>query len=193
MELEKAAFGMGCFWGPDALFGSLEGVVRTRVGYAGGEKEDPTYRDLGSHTETVLVEYDPERIEYVDLLDVFWENHDFRSYRKPQYASKIFHVNEEQEDIAEVTAENYPDAETDIKPLESFTVAEDYHQKYRLRHSELMEQFEESRNSGGVSGSPENLRFSNMSDEELRDSTLAAKANAVAAGKLDKEELERYR
>ncbi|MFB6190699.1 MAG: peptide-methionine (S)-S-oxide reductase, partial [Candidatus Nanohaloarchaea archaeon] len=81
MELEKAAFGMGCFWGPDALFGSLEGVVRTRVGYAGGEKKDPTYKDLGNHTETVLVEYDPERIGYEDLLDVFWENHDFRSYR----------------------------------------------------------------------------------------------------------------
>lgn len=181
---------MGCFWGPEALFGSLDGVIRTRVGYAGGEKEDPTYDDLGGHTETVLVEYDPEKIGYEDLLDVFWENHDFRSYRKPQYASKIFYLDQEQKDIAEVMIQNYPDAETEIQPLENFTVAEDYHQKYRLRHSGLMEQFEDSRNSPGVSGPPENLRFSNMSDKELRDSPLAAKANAVAAGKLDRDELD---
>ncbi|MFB6191507.1 MAG: peptide-methionine (S)-S-oxide reductase MsrA [Candidatus Nanohaloarchaea archaeon] len=190
MQLEKAAFGMGCFWGPEALFGSLDGVIRTRVGYAGGEKEDPTYDDLGGHTETVLVEYDPEKIGYEDLLDVFWENHDFRSYRKPQYASKIFYVNAEQKDIAGAMIQNYPDAETEIQPLENFTVAEDYHQKYRLRHSGLMEHFEDSRNSPGVSGSPENLRFSNMSDKELRNSPLAAKANAVAAGKLDRDELD---
>lgn len=172
MELEKAAFGMGCFWGPDALLGSLDSVVRTRVGYAGGEKEDPTYRDLGNHTETVLVEYDPDRIEYVNLLDVFWENHDFRAYRKPQYASKIFCLDDEQEELAEITAENYPDAETGIEMLEDFTVAEDYHQKYRLRHSKLMENFED------------------LDDSEFRDSPLAAKLNAYVAGHLELGDLE---
>lgn len=172
MGLEKAAFGMGCFWGPEALFGSLEGVLRTRVGYAGGEKEDPTYQDLGDHTETVLVEYDPEQVEYVDLLDVFWENHDHSAIRKLQYASKIFYLNDEQEELAEVTAENYPDAETGIEPLEDFTVAEDYHQKYRLRHSKLME------------------NLNHLDANEFRDSLLAAKLNAYVAGHLESRDLE---
>lgn len=165
-ELEKAAFGMGCFWSPDALFGAQEGVVRTRVGYAGGEKEDPNYQDLGDHTETVMVEFDPEKISYDKLLELFWKNHDYDRKRKPQYASKIFYLNEEQKQKAEESKIRYHGAVTDIEELDEFYVAEDYHQKYRLRHSKLMEDFED------------------MTAEEFRDSPRAAKANAVAAGYL---------
>lgn len=184
-KLEKAAFGMGCFWGPEALFGAQEGVVRTRVGYAGGEKEDPSYHDLGDHTETVLVEFDPDKISYEKLLELFWENHDYTRETKPQYASKIFYLNDEQRKKAGESGMKHTGAVTDIQELENFHVAEDYHQKYRLRNSDLMEEFEDSRNSDRVSGSPENLRFSDMSEEEFRDSPEAAKANGRAAGYID--------
>ncbi len=175
IELEKAAFGMECFWGPDALLGAQEGVIRTRVGYAGGEKEDPTYRDLGEHTETILVEFDPEKISYDKLLDLFWKNHNYDRKRKPQYASKIFYLNEEQRKKAEESKMRHSGAITDIVELDEFYVAEDYHQKYRLRHSKLMEDFE------------------NMSAEELRDSPRAAKANALVAGYLSEEKYSSFK
>ena len=171
-DLKKAAFGMGCFWGPDALFGAKEGVIRTRVGYAGGDKDDPTYQDLGDHTETVLVEYDPEKISYSKLLDLFWKNHDYDRKRKSQYASKIFYLNEAQRNRAEESKLNYSNAVTDIEKLDEFHVAENYHQKYRLRHSKFMENFE------------------GMNAEEFRDSPRAAKVNAVVRGYLDEEEIE---
>lgn len=166
---------MGCFWGPDTLFGSQEGIIKTRVGYAGGDKEDPTYRDLGIHTETILVEYDPEKISYDKLLDLFWKNHDYDRKQKPQYASKIFYLNKEQRKKAEESKMQHPGAVTVIGELDKFYVAEDYHQKYRLRHSKLMEDFE------------------GMSAEEFRDSPKSAKANAVVAGYLDKEKYRSFK
>lgn len=174
-DLEKAAFGMGCFWAPDALFGAQEGVVRTRVGYAGGEKEDPTYHDLGNHTETVLVEFDPEKISYEKLLELFWKNHDYDRKRKPQYASKIFYFNDEQRMKAEESKLDHSGSVTDIQELNEFYLAEDYHQKYRLRHSRLMEE------------------FGDLNNEEFRDSPKAAKANGVAAGYLSKEKYQEYK
>ncbi len=174
-EVDKAAFGMGCFWGPEALFGAQEGVIRTRVGYAGGEKEDPTYRSLGDHTETVVVEYDTEEISYLDLLDIFWDNHDPRRKRKPQYQSKIFYTSDQQKALATEALEKRPDARTELETLEPFYVAEDYHQKYRLRNSRLMKEFQE------------------MTTEGFRDSPLAAKANGYAAGHLTEEEYNRFR
>src|SRR4051812_14157562 len=70
-----ATFAMGCFWSPDARFGSTPGVVRTRVGYTGGELPDPTYAKLGDHTETIQLDYDPARISYEELLQIFWTGH----------------------------------------------------------------------------------------------------------------------
>lgn len=177
MELEKAAFGMGCFWGPDALFGALEGVKRTRVGYAGGKKDDPTYEELGDHTETVMVEYAPDEVGYGELLDVFWENHDHTRRRKPQYRSKIFYTTEEQQELARSSMEEHPEAETYLEELEEFHVAEDYHQKYQLRNSSLVSEIDE---------------LQGMDDSELQDSELAMRANAVAAGELEREKLEDY-
>lgn len=88
---ETATLAMGCFWSPDALFGSLEGVVRTRVGYAGGSTENPTYWDLADHTETIQFDYDPAKISYPDLLNIFFHNHKpIAEPWKRQYMSAVF-------------------------------------------------------------------------------------------------------
>ncbi|PIK55486.1 putative peptide methionine sulfoxide reductase-like [Apostichopus japonicus] len=73
----KAHFAMACFWGVEATFGCQPGVVRVRAGFMGGEKEGPTYKDLGDHTETVEVEYDPYKTKFSSLLEVFWKYHDY--------------------------------------------------------------------------------------------------------------------
>lgn len=142
-EFETASLAMGCFWGPDALFGSLPGVLRTRVGYSGGTKVNPTYHDLGDHTETVEVDFDPGIVSYEDLLNVFYDNHDARqpAYSR-QYRSAIFYRGEAQRETAEkVTAERTQAAgrlTTALEPFSSFTRAEDYHQKYYLTYDHTL-------------------------------------------------------
>ena len=84
-----------------AQFGCAPGIVRTRVGFAGGTKESPTYRSLGDHTETVELEWDPELTTYASLLDIFWNNHDPTSVCSRQYMSAIFYHSEEQRNEAE--------------------------------------------------------------------------------------------
>ena len=165
-RLKKAYFGMGCFWGVEALFGGADGVVLTRVGYAGGTKDNPTYHGLGDHTETVEVTYDPAELTYTQLLDVFWSSHNpgEKPYSR-QYINAVFYATEDQKKMAEASK---PDGEvnTAVLPLKSFTPAEDYHQKYHLRHSELMEDF----------------RRMYSSEEEFINSAAATRANAAAAG-----------
>ena len=115
-------------------------MVRTRVGYAGGHKKSPNYHDLGDHTETVQVDYDPEVISYAQLLEVFFAAH--RPVRAPwsrQYRSAIFYHDEEQLRLAEEarakTARTWQaTVYTAIEPAGEFYRAEDYHQKYRLRN-----------------------------------------------------------
>jgi peptide-methionine (S)-S-oxide reductase len=107
---KKALFGAGCFWGVEAAFRQLDGVTRTRVGYAGGTTENPTYEDVCSHTtghaEVVEVTYDPERISYEQLLDVFWAKHDPTQLNRQgwdigdNYRSAIFFKDEEQHEAA---------------------------------------------------------------------------------------------
>ena len=85
---------MGCFWSPEALFGHLPGVVRTRTGFAGGTTADPEYRNMGDHSEAVQLEFDPAVISYAELLDVFWSNHrpiNINGYRGRQYQSIAFY------------------------------------------------------------------------------------------------------
>ena len=172
-EVETATFALGCFWGPDALFGSTPGVVRTRVGYAGGTKENPTYHALGGHTETVQMDYDPAKVYYRELLDIFWKNHmpEYQSWSQ-QYKSVIFYHNEEQRQLAyETKAEREAELNktlyTEIRPFTKFYLAEEYHQKYRLQHEkELMEEFE--------------AIYPEMS--AFIDSTAAARVNGYAAG-----------
>jgi peptide-methionine (S)-S-oxide reductase len=166
-KLETATFGIGCFWS-ETVFGKLEGVRKTRVGYAGGSKEDPTYQDLGDHTEVVQVDFDPEEISYGELLDEFWESHSQIAKKKTQYRSVILYHTDEQRRKAEASLEKMEEevgpVETEVEPLKKFYVAEDYHQKYHLRSSKRFEEFED------------------LDDEELRESEEAAKANAEVAG-----------
>jgi methionine-S-sulfoxide reductase len=118
------------------------------VGYAGGTKKDPTYQSLGDHTETVEVDFDPERISYGELLDIFWESHnpESRSWSR-QYMAAVFYQDEGQRRLAEETRDRLAGKTggrilTEILPYTGFTLAEDYHQKHALRRfPELMEEF----------------------------------------------------
>src|SRR5437773_12159853 len=111
MEMEKATFGAGCFWGVQETFRKLTGVVDTAVGYAGGSKENPTYEDVCTdetgHAEVVQVEFDPAKISYRELLDVFWVNHNPTTLNQQgpdvgtQYRSVIFYHTREQKMAAE--------------------------------------------------------------------------------------------
>jgi peptide-methionine (S)-S-oxide reductase len=145
---KKAIFGAGCFWGVEAAFRQLDGVTRTRVGYAGGTTENPTYEDVCSHTtghaEVVEVTYDPERISYEQLLDVFWAKHDPTQLNRQgwdigdNYRSAIFFNDEEQHESAlkskagEQRNWGAPIV-TQIEPAQTFYEAEDYHQQYLER------------------------------------------------------------
>lgn len=144
---EKATFGAGCFWGVEAAFRQIPGVLSTRVGYLGGTMENPTYRDVCTgrtgHAETVEVTYDPARVSYDDLLTVFWENHDPTTLNRQgpdvgtQYRSAIFYQNEKQRAAAESSKEERQKSGryrrpivTEITPASQFYEAEDYHQQY---------------------------------------------------------------
>lgn len=134
--------------------------MRTRVGYAGGTKPNPTYYDLGDHTETIEIDYDPSQVSYEDLLDVFWSSHDptARPFSR-QYMSMIFYHSEEQKRLAmetrdRETASRGREIHTEIVPAEGFTLAEDYHQKYRLQaQREIMAEFTSIYPAGGWIGS----------------------------------------
>ncbi len=141
-ETRTATFAMGCFWGPDALFGALPGVVRTRVGYAGGNESFPTYRNLGGHTETVQLDYDPGVTDYIELLNTFMSHHDTSYTTSVQYRSMIFYHNREQEALALKAKDEDPSVNTVIRRYSHFYIAEDYHQKYHLStHGSLYRAF----------------------------------------------------
>jgi len=142
---KKATFGAGCFWGVEAAFRKLDGVTKTRVGYAGGELENPTYEDVCSHktghAEVVEVTYDDDEISYDDLLKVFWQKHDPTQLNRQgwdigdQYRSAVFFHDEEQRAAAERSKENEQSEYrkpivTQIEPAPTFYEAEDYHQQY---------------------------------------------------------------
>lgn len=145
-HLEIATFGLGWFWTPDAQFGSLNGVFRTRVGYAGGTTLNPTYRQIGDHTETFQVDFDPTLISYMDLLQLFWQGHNpKRKAWSSQYKAIILYHNEiqyqqAQQSMAVIKSSLNAAVTTDILPLTKFYLAEDYHQKYRLQMTPLMEE-----------------------------------------------------
>lgn len=123
-------------------------MIRTRVGYAGGSKENPTYYSLGDHSETIQIDYDPTQISYGQLLEVFWNSHNptYEPWSR-QYMSIIFYHSEDQRRLAIETKES-EEARlgrhifTEIVPFSEFYLAEDYHQKYHLRQeSALMAEF----------------------------------------------------
>jgi len=144
-KFEIATFGAGCFWGVEATFRQMPGVVETAVGYEGGKTDNPTYRDVCSHdtghAEVVEVTYDPTQIAYTDLLNVFWENHDPTTLNRQgpdigdQYRSVIFFHSKEQEEAAKASKEAHAGSfkrpiVTQIVPAQTFYRAEEYHQQY---------------------------------------------------------------
>lgn len=134
-KTDIARFGMGCFWHPDDYFSKLDGVIKTRVGYAGGNSKNPTYEDLNGHTETIEIEFDPDKISYQELLEKFWQQHDPTQEQKTQYRSVIFAMDESQQKAAQdskrsIEQELGKPVTTAIEPAGPFYQAEAYHQKY---------------------------------------------------------------
>lgn len=142
---EKATFAAGCFWGVEAAFRSLDGVVDTQVGYTGGHMENPSYREVCSdrtgHAEAVEVTFDPEETSFEKLLAAFWELHDPTQGNRQgpdvgsQYRSAIFYHTPEQKAVAErfkaVMQKHYTrPITTEIVPAKTFYRAEEYHQRY---------------------------------------------------------------
>lgn len=145
--MQKATFGAGCFWGVEAAFRQVQGVVSTSVGYTGGSLKNPTYEDVCSgrtgHAEAVEVIYDPAKISYEQLLQVFWENHDPTTLNRQgpdvgtQYRSAIFYHSPEQQAAALAAKEKLQTSGrykrpivTEIVAASPYYWAEDYHQQY---------------------------------------------------------------
>ena len=142
-----ATFAAGCFWGVEDAFRQVKGVTATEVGYTGGTKESPTYKEVCTgrtgHAEAVKVTYDPEVVAYEDLLDVFWSNHDPTQLNRQgpdfgtQYRTEIFVLDDEQKQAA-VSSKQEREASgryrrpivTAITPASTFWRAEEYHQQY---------------------------------------------------------------
>ncbi len=145
--LEKATFGAGCFWGIEAAYRQIEGVKSTQVGYLGGTFDNPTYSDVCNdntgHAEVVEVQFDPSKVSYEMLLNVFWESHDPTTLNRQgpdigtQYRSAIFYHSREQKEKAELSMEEMDNSGefknkivTEITEASTFFVAEEYHQQY---------------------------------------------------------------
>ncbi|MFC5270666.1 peptide-methionine (S)-S-oxide reductase MsrA [Adhaeribacter terreus] len=146
--MEKATFAAGCFWGVEAIFRQLEGVTATCVGYTGGITENPTYEEIcadkTAHAEAVEITYDPARISYQDLLEVFWQQHNPTTLNRQgpdigaQYRSAIFYHNLAQKEAAQISKALLQQSEiyrnqpivTEISAAGTFYKAEEYHQQY---------------------------------------------------------------
>ena len=151
--MEKAIFGLGCFWGAERKFWQQEGVYTTAVGYAAGYTPNPTYREvctgMTGHNEVVFVVYDPQKISYEELLKLFWESHDPTQGMRQgndtgtQYRSGIYTYTDEQKRLAEVSKTTYEkelakagykEITTEILDAPEFYYAEDYHQQYLAKN-----------------------------------------------------------
>lgn len=151
--MDKALFGMGCFWGAERLFWQTDGVWVTAVGFAGGLTPNPTYREtttgMTGHTEVVLVVFDPAKVSYADLLRIFWESHDpTQGMRQGNdvgttYRSAIYTFSNEQYALATSAAADYEAAlkaagrgavTTEIAPAPEFYFAEPEHQQYLAKN-----------------------------------------------------------
>ena len=143
--MEIAVLALGCFWGPEIKFGKLEGIIKTEVGYCGGNSAITTYEEVCSgstnHAEVIKLEFDPKKISYEKILQYFFEIHDPTTLNAQgpdigtQYRSEIFYVNEHQMKIAEKIIEENNikysgKVVTKLSKLKNYCRAEDYHQKY---------------------------------------------------------------
>jgi peptide-methionine (S)-S-oxide reductase len=154
MATETATFGAGCFWGVEAAFQQVPGVVLTEVGYTGGRTEKPTYEDVCNddtgHAEAVRVEFDPSQVSFDRLMDVFWSSHNPTTPNRQgpdvgsQYRSAVFFHSPEQERAARASKDHLDasgrlgaKAVTQIVPAGRFYPAEEYHQKYLLKRGRM--------------------------------------------------------
>ncbi|MDB3992563.1 peptide-methionine (S)-S-oxide reductase MsrA [Gammaproteobacteria bacterium] len=152
-QVHKIVFGMGCFWGAERLFWTHPGVYSTAVGYSGGITANPTYEDVCSgltgHTEVVLVFYDYAKVDLQELFSIFWESHNPTEGMRQgndtgtQYRSAIYTTSDLQMDASlagvssfqsRLTEKGYPEITTEIRELEKFYYAEDYHQQYLAKN-----------------------------------------------------------
>ncbi len=148
--MKTATFGAGCFWGVEEAFRQVEGVIATSVGYSGGGIENPTYKDVCSgrtgHAEVVQLEFDPGKVSYEQLLDLFWSLHDPTQLNRQgpdtgtQYRTVIFFHHTEQENAARLSKDAIDKSGrlagpvvTEIVPAGTFWRAEEYHQQYVAR------------------------------------------------------------
>ncbi|REK74283.1 peptide-methionine (S)-S-oxide reductase MsrA [Paenibacillus paeoniae] len=172
---ERITLGMGCFWSPEALFGAMPGVIRTRVGYTGGQSAQPTYRNLGDHTESVQIEFDSSIRSFEELAAYFWEHHNpvnINGYRGRQYHSLLLYENESQRTaidrvLLDRERRGYARPDTDIVLYSNFYSAEERHQKYYLKR---------------YAQAVESLSARYPSHSQLNDATVAARLNGLAKG-----------
>ncbi len=145
MKTEKATLGGGCFWCVEAVYERLPGILSVTSGYAGGQTENPTYEQIGTgktgHAEVVQIEYDPDKISYEKIIDLFWDAHDPTTLNRQgadvgtQYRSIILTANDDEARIAKESRDRAQTKSrspivTEIVPLEKFYPAEDYHQDF---------------------------------------------------------------
>lgn len=152
-HMERAVFGLGCFWGAERRFWETDGVYTTAAGYAGGITPNPTYEEVCSgntgHAEVVLVIFDPVFVTYEQLLKVFWESHDPTQGMRQgndigtQYRSVIYTIDDKQQNKArlsldgyqeKLSAAGYGEITTKVLPLDTFYYAEGYHQQYLAKN-----------------------------------------------------------
>lgn len=157
VALEKATFAGGCFWCMEAAFDKIDGVASTTSGYTGGQKENPTYREVSSgetgHSEAVEVTYDPQKVSYEQLLAVFWRNIDPTVKDQQfcdvgnQYRTAIYYHSEEQKRLAELSKKDVEKrlgtVQTEIVPASTFYTAEEYHQDFYQKNPERYQAYRE--------------------------------------------------
>jgi len=155
--LEKATFAGGCFWCMEAAFDKIDGVVSTTSGYTGGQKDNPTYREVSSgdtgHSEAVEVAYDPQKVSYEQLLAIFWRNIDPTVKDQQfcdvgnQYRTAIYYHSEEQKRLAERSKQEIEKrlgaVQTEIVPASAFYTAEEYHQDFYKKNPERYQAYRE--------------------------------------------------
>jgi peptide-methionine (S)-S-oxide reductase len=154
-KYKKVTFAAGCFWGVEKVYAEIAGVIKTEVGYTGGLKENPTYKEVcgggTGHVEAVEIEYDPNVLNYEKLLETFWSIHDPTQKNRQgpdvgsQYRSVIFYHDEKQRQLAEkskielMNSGKYKNPiATQIEPAQKFWRAEEYHQKYLFKNEQAV-------------------------------------------------------
>ena len=143
--MEIAVLGLGCFWGPEIKFSKLEGVIKTEVGYCGGDSKETTYKEIctgnTNHAEVVKLDFDPKIVSYEKILEFFFQIHDPTTLNSQgpdfgtQYRSEIFYLNDKQKEISENVIKNinlnlFGKVTTRYSLLKNYCPAEEYHQRY---------------------------------------------------------------